>query len=511
LNNLKAQPVDPISADALQQLDNPQPAPSLSRHTANGLMWMFFQTLFTKATGMLGQVALAWYLSPHDFKLVGLTYAISSFPNLIRDAGLQTILVQRQRHLNRWVGPVFWMSLSLGLAAALVMVAAAPVAARIYGQPKLTGLISVVAVASLMGALGTVPNAIVQIQLRFRLQAVLSLVTALFTTAMNVLMAYRGWGAYSFIVPLALVTGLRSATLWVFAPGQVQWRLYLNRWRFIFGDSANLLINGFIGMVISQSASLILGLFHRNDDAVGIFFFAFNLSWQVLIILTINMGGVLFPALAKLQHDPPRQVRAFLRSAGMLALIGVPACFLQAAVTRPGFHLLFKSKWDSAIPVMQVLSLAMAIRTVGITWQALNAAQGRFKLETLLTSLQAAGFLISVALGAKMGGALAVAAAQAIYFSLADPIAMYVALRVNGPGAFQELVEIFRVPLFAASVAVSVGALAGQAIRPFRGADIVQIAIITSVSATLYSLMVRKLAAKEWNGVLALVLRRQGG
>jgi O-antigen/teichoic acid export membrane protein len=508
LNGLEEQPAEPISAIATQQAGQTSSAPSLGRHTAHGFIWMLIQTLVTKGTGMLGQIALAWYLSPHDFKLVGLTYAVSSFPNLIRDAGLQTILVQRQRHLNRWIGPVFWMSFVLGLAAAGVLVAIAPLAARMYGQAQLTGLINVVAVGSLVSAMGTVPSAIVQIQLRFRLQAVLSLISALLMTAMSVVMAYRGWGAYSYIIPMALTNGLRSAALWVFAPGRIRWRLYLRRWRFILGDSTNLIINGFISLVITQSASLVLGLFHRNDDAVGIFYFAFNLSWQILVILTINMGGVLFPALSKLQHDPQRQVRAYLRSATMLALVGIPACFLQAAVARPGFHLLFRFKWDAAIPVMQVLCLAVAIRTVGITWLFMNASQGRFKLETALNSCVAAGFLISVAVGAKIGGALAVATTQAIFFAFADPIAIYVALRVNGPGAFRSVLGIFRVPLLAGAVAVSAGALAGRAVGTFRGANVVQIAVITLVSCFLYVLLIRKFAAEDWKGLVALVRRR---
>jgi PST family polysaccharide transporter len=484
------------------------PSPSLGRHTAHGFVWMMLQTLVTKGTGLLGQIALAWYLSPHDFKLVGLTYAVSSFPTLIRDAGLQTILVQRQRHLNRWIGPVFWMSCALGLAAAIVMIAAAPFAARIYEQPKLTGLISVVAVASFAGALGTVPNAIVQIQLRFRLQAVLSLIFALLTTAMNILLAYRGWGAYSYIIPLAVMNALRSAALWVFAPGRVQWRLYLRRWRFIYGDSANLLINGFIGMVISQSANLVLGLFHRNDDAVGIFFFAFNLSMQILVILTVNMGGVLFPALAKLQHDPPRQVRAFLRSARTLALVGMPACFLQAAVARPGFHLVFKNKWDAAIPVMQMLCFVTAVRTVGIIWLSLNAAQGRFKLESVLNSIVAVGFLIAVAIGAKIGGALAVATMEAIFFAVADPFCIYVALRVNGPGALRGILGIFTVPLLAGAAAVTTGSLAGKAVETLRGGNIAQIAVIGAVSTILYIAMVRCFAANDWKSLIALIRQK---
>src|SRR5947209_6079089 len=114
---------------------------------------MLAQTILGKGAGMIGQIAIAWFLSPFDFKLVGLTVAIASFPNLLRDAGLQTILVQRQKHWRRWVQPVFWMSLALGLAAAVVLIAGAPLAARVYGQPRLKGLLWVVGVGGIFSSL----------------------------------------------------------------------------------------------------------------------------------------------------------------------------------------------------------------------------------------------------------------------------------------------------------------------------------------------------------------------
>jgi PST family polysaccharide transporter len=467
---------------------------------------MLMQTIVSKGAGMLGQVLIAWFLSPHDFKLVGLTFAVSSFPNLLRDAGLQTILVQRQHNLRRWVGPIFWMSLTLGLTAAVLMIAAAPLAARFFGQPQLAGLICVIAFGSLLGSLNTVPGGVLQIQLRFRFQAVLGLVTALLLQTVSVLLAWRGWGAYSYIIANAVVNGVTAAAGWyaIWGSVRIQMHAYLRRWRFLVGDSGALLLIYGLFTVIAQGDYLCLGAYHKNDDAGGIFFFAFNLSWQMVVVLTTNVGSVLYPTMMKLQSDLPRQMQAYLRAARVLALVAAPACFLQAASARPTFALLFKPKWESAIPVMQVLSLGMAIRCVGATIGAINLSRGRFRAQLVISAIYAAFFMMTMAVAAKHGGALTVAIAEAGFYVLADPITLGIILWMNHERPVLNLRKIFAIPLLLAGTATAIGWALSLAIPHFRGDNVARLAVITLVSASIYLLLIPRLAPDDWHDVMSL-------
>jgi PST family polysaccharide transporter len=465
---------------------------------------MLLQTFVTKSAGTIAQIAVAWYLSPHDFSLVWLAWSVASFPALLRDAGMQTILVQRQKHLRRWIGPIFWLSFTLGVVSTLLMAGLAPVAARIYDQPALTGLIYVVAAGALLSALGSVPTALIQIELRFRFQATSTLLIALATLVMNVLMARGGYGAYSYIFPQTFFIGVRTAWYWMVASHHISWRMYIRRWRFIYSDSAAILAAGFVGLVIYQGDKLIIGLFHKHDDVVGIWGFAFNLSWQMLAILTYNFSGVLFPALAKLRHDPPRQLQAYLRSARVLAMVGIPACFLQAAVAYPAFHLVFKPKWYPAIAPMQVLCLAMAIRTVGMTWNNLMSAQGRNRLEAKLNGIFCLFFMAAVAVAARFGATMAVAITEAIFFIVTDPLAMYITLRSSGLRSVGELVRVFSVPIAVSAVSVGLGWLAAYAIPDFRGANLLRIVVIVAVCGVVYIPLIRRAAPGDWKELMAL-------
>jgi O-antigen/teichoic acid export membrane protein len=513
MDGLEEQPADPISAVAMApaaDLSSAPAAPTLTHHAARGFAWMFGQTIVSKAAGMIGQVMMAWFLSPADYGVVGVAYAVSGIPSLIRDAGLPAILIQRQQHLKRWAGPAFWLSSVLGLLSALVMLLAAPLAARFYHEPQLFGLIAVVAVGNVCVALGTVPNTLLSIQLRFRLQSLIALVSAILIVVLNVLMAWRHCGAYSFVVPTVVVGAGRTAFVWVAAPYRISTRMYIRRWRFLIGDSGVLLLSAALGIAIAQGDYLILGKI-RGQNVTGIFFFAFNLSWQTLTLLTVSLGGVLFSTLAKLQSEPERLVLAYLRAARVLAVVGVPACLMQAAVADPGIHLFFKTQWFAAIPIVQVLSFAMAVRVVGVTWVFLNGAQGRFTLQLAVNAILCAIFLTSVVIAAKFGAGLTVAVTEAVFFSVLDPMSIYIMLRRDGAAAAREVLSIYAAPLSAGVLAVGAAWLIVHAFPASRHGLIIKIAVILALSVGLYIPLIRTFSPATWAELISLRKRRTTG
>jgi O-antigen/teichoic acid export membrane protein len=478
----------------------------LTHHTAHGFAWMLGQTLVAKVVSFLGTILLARLLTPTDYGVVSLAYAAAAIPGILRDAGLQSILVQRQQHLKRWINPVFWMSLALGAFTMLVMMATSPLAARWLNEPRLIPLLSIMGVGALTASIGTVPQALTMIQLRFRFQAMLALGTAVLTMALNVLLAWCGWGPYSFIVPLVVVSALRTAAFWAAASFTVRWTLDLRRWRYLVSDSGMLLLTQILYVLVANGDYLILGSRYRDDkNVVGQFYFAFNLSWQMLVLLQVNLATVLFPALSKLNAEPDRQTQAYLRSARLLALIGVPACFLQAALARPGMMLIFPSKWGPAIPIMAVLSLGMAIHVVGLTYFNLAQAQGRFRLVLVTSFVTAILFLIVVALAAQHGHGFAVATAEAIFFAMIDPLWLWTVVRRNVQKAAWEIARIFLAPVAAAALAFGLALAVARVCPESRAGNIEKMVVISGVAFFCYLPVIRKLAPEPWAELMVLV------
>jgi O-antigen/teichoic acid export membrane protein len=463
---------------------------TLGRRTAMGFVFLVGQTLSTKVLSMAAQVVLAWFLAREDFGLVGLAMTVAAFASLVQQAGLREILIYRQHRYARWANVAFWMSLAIGVVSGVIMAAAAPVAAHFYGEPRIVGLILVLAIAAPLSALDTVADARLQSQMRFGLLASVNFFTALLTFYLSVQFAWLGWGAMSFVLPKPIVAVVRLVILWAAARPPVSLKPRVRRWKYLIRDSATLLAANAVDLLTWQGDYVLLGLLHPTE-VVGLYFFAFNLSLQTMQLFTANLTGVLFPALSSLQQEPRRQTLAFLSAARLLAIVAVPLCLLQIPLASPAVRLLFPQKWLAAIPVLQILSVGMAMRVVASPAGSLLQAQGRFRLILLTNILNATLFLALVAAGALLGKGL-------IYYAFIAPLFIYIAIK-SGGGTLLDVCKLYAAPLLSGGVALLGAFGIASAISDSSPHPIVEMAAVSVVGGLLYVCLIRLLAPRAWH------------
>lgn len=471
--------------------------PSLTQTTTRGFAWFMAQTLGAKLLGMASQLALAWLLTPEDFGLIGLAYTLTAFAALLQMAGLRDVLVQKHREFDTWANSAFWLSIALGVAAGLVMAGMAPLAVMIYRDPRLLGIILVMAASAPLSSISTVPWARIQSQLRFRASVSVVAIEALGSPLLSVCFAFLGFRAYSFVLPRLVTAALQAIVLFRMAHMRVSWRIQIDRWRLLLADTAMLLGAQLVLTLAAQGDRLILGLFH-STAVVGVYFFAFGLSTQTVQLLSGNLFNVLLPSLAQLQTDIARQTAAYLRVTRLLAVVSTPLSLLQAALAAPVVRLLFASKWRGAIPALEVLSIGMAFAVIaGPAWSMIKA-QGRFKTFFYYACAYALAVVVFSIGGAMVGEAFAVAVTTTICFALFCPLVVYLGGRPGGTG-WLDVIALHAKPFAVSAVAVGLG-LACCAILPVRFArDWTRIPIVTAVTSVVYPLLARRFCADEWN------------
>ena len=473
-------------------------APPLGSLAARGFAWTVLNTVATKIVGLGSQIVLAWLLLGPDFGLAALTATVASFANLLRDAGLTQVLIHRQHKFHLWANSVFWLSLALSAVSSLLTVAFAPLAARIFHEPGLVPLLWISAAGGFLGGLAMLPTIRLQIDLRFGALSVVNAMMALATAALAVLLAWLGAGAYSLVVPLAATGALRAAAVWWLAPVPLLPRPQARRWRFLWSDSTVLLATAVAGTLISQGDYLALGLFH-DAATVGLYFFAFALSTQTVQLVTVNVMGVLFPTFGRLGGDPKRQVEACLRATRIVAAVGVPLCFFQAAVADPVMRLLFGQKWLAAIPVLQILSLGMAAPLITGPATSLLQAQGRFRLYLGIAVSFGVIFVLAVGVGAASGGAVSVAVAVTLVNLLLQPIGPYLAMKPGGVDARVVLMLWTKPLLIGAAGALPAMLVMASYSGSSQGTLLIQLtaATMTAVPTALFAM--RFIEPVAWN------------
>ena len=419
--------------------------PSLGRTTAAGMMWLSLQNVIGRLIALLSQFVTAAILSPRDFGLIGLAFTVSAAGAVLVNFGVDSVLLQRHRALRLWLGPAFWCTFGLGILGFMVVLTISPIAARIYHAPAIPLLAGIVALSMPVTALGAVPSILLRSRLRFRHFATICFVEILGIQGLTVLLAYTGFGAMSFAIPLPVVAVCKTIALWYCTRPDIRGGLVrVRRAKYLMGNSAAVFGTSVVQALISQGDYVALGLF-GTETVVGSYFFAFKMASQPLLLLASSLSGALIPTLSSLRHSPRSQGHAAIRAAKMLGLVIMPVAVLQAALIEPATHIVFGAKWEASIPLMQILSIGIALDAIAWVAAALLTSRGGFRKQFLYTVTCAPVFFAFIAVGAREGLALGVAVDVECYYAVVAPAFSYAVFRKDGL-TFARLAWIYLLP-----------------------------------------------------------------
>lgn len=376
---------------------------SLNKSTTRGVFQSAGSNILLKLLGLVVQVILAWLLGPDAFGAWALTIPVMALSDLIRTSGAREILVSRQKAFKIWAGPAFWISGLMGLLASVVTASLAYPMARIYDRPELIVLVLLCVPAPFLGSLQSVPEAKLLSENRFG-----GYVTGLFSGGIlllvcQIIFALLDFGAKTFPLALVASTAARVVIFWVLGHPRCSLKPRVRRWKYLLGDASRLVGTRLADWFSVNAPPLVLGLYF-SDAVVGIFAYATNMSAQAIRLMAINLSTILFAALAGTAREPERQRNGFLKSVGVLATIGMPVCFLQAALAEPVLsNALPIEKWPGLIITFQLLSVAMGIRLLAHPSRSYLLAQGRFSAALWLSMGSALLYLVGAIVSAPFG------------------------------------------------------------------------------------------------------------
>lgn len=414
----------------------PAVQPALGRRVRAGFGWMTGATAASKVLSLLAQIALGRLLLQDEFGVFAVALSISWFAQTFRDGGVRQILIQRGiEGYKEFVGPIFWISLAFNSGVALLMAAAAPLAVVAYDDDRLLNLLLVMALAMPLHTPGSILQARLWSEMRYGAVGAVVLVASVVRFGGMVLLAWLGFGAMSFAIPMVAV----ALANWLVAQMFVwdfPWMrpAHLRRWPTIL-HQAKWVMLGALGTAMQTSGDyFVLGLIF-SKSVVGVYYFAYQLTAQIYLMLAMNFQQVLFPAFARLRNEPDRQRQAVLRALRVLVLAASLTSFALAVVIGPLEQLLWEGKWAAAVPAVQILALFFPIRILTGVVNALLMGQGRFRYWSMLSTILGAGVLLAaLACRPLADDAAEIALVIGVYLAVGSLTLTWLALRAIGVG-----------------------------------------------------------------------------
>jgi teichuronic acid exporter len=367
---------------------------------------MMFSSLCLAVLSFAAQCVLGWLLVREDFGLFALAAGMATMLQVMRDGGVSLWLArQTPEELKENQPEAFWLIVITALSVTGALACLGPVAAVVYDQPELRNLVWILASSMLIDAVSIVPEAHLQVHFRFRSLSTLRILCGLTRHVSAIALAASGWGVYSLVIPVVFIALLRfSFTFGV--TGIRPWKggFDLARCRNAFRQSRWAMMGALAYALLGQIDYLMLG-FVASVSVVGVYFFAYQICYQPVMLVAQSIRGVIIPTFARIGGDPQRGLRASARGIRFIAVLGTLSIVYVALCIGYVENLIWHGKWADAVLPVQIISLAMPIHLLADVAAMMAQSRGKFRTVATVIALRGLGLGAAVLASGWAGGA----------------------------------------------------------------------------------------------------------
>ena len=360
---------------------------SLKRKTAGTLKWNTVDRLASQVLyGVVG-IVLANVVSQEDFGLVGALLVFQAFAIIFADSGFGAALLRQKHTSEEDYSTVFWFNLIVSVAIYFILWFCAPLIADIFQKDRrLIPLSKVMFLTFVLNALAIVQTNRLMKRMDVKMIAVSNVIGQIAGGGLGIGLALGGWGAWALVWQSVCLAGVKTGILW--ATGNWRPRCWIKRDSFkrIWRIGLSVFSSSMLNTLFLTVYSFVIGAFY-SLRSLGVYTQADKWSKMGSASLSQIFTSSFVPLLAKVQDNPVDFKRYMGRINRFTAFITFPVLGGLAIVGEPLFHTLFGNKWDSAIPLFQILCvrgiLVVIVSLFGNYMLALGYGKRLFTIEVV--------------------------------------------------------------------------------------------------------------------------------
>lgn len=354
-----------------------------------------------------------FFLAPDEVGLFSIALAAAMLVAVLQDFGLSRYISGlpnlTAEEVNRCSSVAFVFSL---LITAAIAALAWPLAA-FYGLPDLAPLLLVIAGSYLFLPLSVVPLALMARSMRFGGHFAVNVGGALVHATVALGLAWLGHGPLALAWAVLAAGFARGVIAQGFQPAKT-FPLRLDGLRPVLGfggKASTLYMTGALG---SRSPDLIVG---RLVDlfAVGLFSRASSLAEQFRALIAGAIGGVFYPAFARMRDAGEPLAPAYLRVVAGYTAVVWPGMAGLALAAWPLVMLLYGEVWIETAPLLTMIALQAALMMALPLVSELPILLGRMNRLLALNLIETALSIALLVAGSLLAGAWGAAASRIIY------------------------------------------------------------------------------------------------
>jgi lipopolysaccharide exporter len=373
---------------------------------ARGVAWMTGARLGVQALGLLSTMILARLLTPADFGLIALAMSVVALLETLSHFGFEMPLIHKRDATRSDFDTAWTLNILVAGIICTTIALVAPLATRFYGEPRIEAILYWIAAGHFVLSFQNIGTVLFRKQLNFKRDFALQISQKMAALAFAIPLAFALRSYWALVAGMVVGNVAAVVVSYLFLPYRP--RFALSSWRELFSFSKWVQINGMLSFARDRGAVFIIG---RALDApsVGMFTMANEIASLPSTTLVAPLNRAIFPGFARMAHDD-RILRDGYRSfLGMIALVAVPAAAGVSAVAALIVPVVLGPQWPAAVPLLALLALAGASRTLTASTISVHYATGQPHKQTLMNGIQALTLLPAVALAVSFSGLQAAA------------------------------------------------------------------------------------------------------
>lgn len=350
-----------------------------------GVKWTTFAT-FVSIVCQLGFMAiLARLLDPAAFGLMALTNVALRFASYFSQMGVGPALIWKPDLHTNDIRASFTLSVLISVIFFLLAWMLAPLGGVLFKSAELTPLIRVASLSFVLIGLSITSVSLLQRELKFgHLSAVEISSYVLGYGTIGVILAYLGFGVWSLILALLGQSLIKSAAAFSLVRHEIAPIFSWASYKSLLSFGSRYSLANFLGFLGANMDTMFIGRL-QSSALLGVYNRAFMLANLPVQHMVQSITKVLYPALARQQKDRARMGETFVSISLIVGIVSASIAFGMIPAAHNLVLVLLGDKWRAAIPVFQVLAIAVPLNfmsnVAAIVLDSLAALNTRLTLQ----------------------------------------------------------------------------------------------------------------------------------
>lgn len=327
----------------------------IKNKAVRGMAWTGIERLGTQVIQFVIGIIIARVLLPRDYGLIGMLAIFMGIAQAFLDSGFSNALIQKKDRNAVDYSTVFYFSIVIGCILYVILFLSAPYIAKFYHQPILTLIIRVYMLTLVINGLAIVHTAKLTINLDFKSQAIISIISIICSGSVGIFLAYNNYGVWALVWQGITSALIKAILTWIFCKWIPLLKFSNDSFRRLFSFGSKLLVSSLINNIYSNISTLVIGKVFQASD-LGFFTRANQFCQLPTQTITNVVLKVNFPILSQLQDDNEKLLSAYTSLLRTPVYLLYPVLFGLSLLSKPLIIILLGEKWIEASYLIPILA-----------------------------------------------------------------------------------------------------------------------------------------------------------